>query len=173
MKEKDNSGIRNAESEIKNRFRYSNFAEVFGELQNVHRVRRSLSEKLLAPGVLLFLLVFGIITHLANRDVWTIPCCIVIPALLFSIVVWHLFTTRKDELRIYANGFTYQSGRKLQSCLWTEIETCTRREPNQRELIELAGKPNPLASVVKKNGESIAFEPDVPGTHEIAEKSKI
>jgi len=153
-----------------NRFRYSNFAEVYGELQNVYRVRRSLSEQLISPGALLFLLVFGVITYVATRDLWTIPCCIVVPLLLFSMVVWHLFSSRKDELRIYEHGFTYQSGRNLQSCLWTEIETCTRRQPTDREVMELAAEADSLSSVVKKNGEQIAFETDVPGTTEIAKR---
>jgi hypothetical protein len=150
-----------------NRFRYSNFTEVFGELRSVHRVRRSLSEKLLAPSALFFLLVFGVITYIASRDAWTIPCCIVIPLLMFCLVIWHLFTTRKDELRIYENGFTYQSAKNLQSCLWTEIETYLHRERNTREITELADGAFPLGSVEKKNGEQIVFDHDVPGTDEI------
>ena len=156
-----------------NRFRYSNFAEVFGELRGVHRVRRGCAENFLPLGALLFLLVFGVITYVASRDAWAIPCCILLPLLLFAAASWHLFSTRSDELRIYEKGFTYQSGRKLQSCLWTEIETCTRREPNNRELGELAADAFPLASVTKKNGDVIAFETDVPGTPEIARRSPI
>ncbi len=150
-----------------NRFRYSNFAEVYGKLRNVYRVRRNFGEKFLPPAVLLFLVVFGVITYIASRDAWAIPCCIVIPVFLFCMAVWQLFTTRRDELRIYENGFTYQSGKKLQSCLWTEIETYTHRELNNREITALADGEFPLASIEKKNGEQLAFESDVPGTPEI------
>lgn len=150
-----------------NRFRYSNFAEVFGTLQNVYRVRRSFAENFLAPAVLLFLVVFGVITYVASRDVWTLPCCIVLPVALLGMAVWHLFSTRRDELRIYEKGFTYQSGKNLQSCLWTEIESCRHRQLNEREMIELGDEVHPLASVEKKNGEEIAFDHDLPGTPEI------
>jgi hypothetical protein len=116
-----------------NRFKYSNFAEVFGELQDVYRVRRGVLEKIFIPGVILFLVVFGVITYVASEDVWTIPFCIVVPVLMFCSIVRHIFSTRSDELRIYENGFTSKGGKKLQSCLWTEIETCTPRERNERK----------------------------------------
>ena len=150
-----------------NRFRYSNFTEVFGELQNVYRVRRSFAEKFLSPAVLFFLVVFGVITYVATRDYWTIPCCIVLPVIMFCLAAWQIFSTRRDELRIYENGFTYKSGRSLQSCLWNEIETYTHRERNNREITELADGLFPLGSVEKKNGELIDFDADLPGTPEI------
>jgi hypothetical protein len=150
-----------------NRFKYSNFTEVFGELQNIHRVRRSFSEKFLPPAVLFFLIPFGVITYVASRDLWTLPCCVVLPVLLFGLAVWHLFSTRRDELRIYENGFTYKSGKTLHSCLWTEIETLQPRELNNREITELAGALCPLGAVEKKNGARIDFDADVPGTPEI------
>ena len=161
--------------EENNRFTYSNFREVFGELQNVYRVKRSKAEIILIPGVLLFLLTFGVITYVASRDAWTIPCCIVVPLLLFSLVVWQFVSTRKDELRIYENGFTYRAAKKLHACLWTEIKTYHHRELNNREITELADGVFPLGAVEKKNGEQIDFDSDVPGTPEIIaryEKSK-
>jgi hypothetical protein len=161
--------------EENNRFTNSNFREVFGELENVYRLERSKAEIILIPGVLFFLLAFGVITYVANRDLWTIPCCIVVPLLLFSLVVWQFISTRKDELRIYENGFTYRAAKNLQSCLWTEITTYHHRERNNREITEPAGDVFPLGAVEKKNGERIDFDHDLPGTPDIIarfEKSK-
>ena len=149
------------------RFRNSNFTEVFGALQNVHRVRRSFAEKFLPPAVLLFLVTFGVITYVATRDLWTIPCCVGLPVLMFCLAVWHLFSTRKDELRIYENGFTYKGGKNLRSCLWSEIETYRHREPNNHEIAALEEGEFSLGAVEKKNGERIDFDHDVPGTPEI------
>ena len=151
-----------------NRFKNSNFAEVYGELQRVHRVRRSLTDIYLPLGALLFLLAFGVITYVAADDRWTFPCCVVLPLLLFILAAWHLFSTRRDELRIYEHGFTYQSGGNLQACLWSEIETCTPRERTARELAEPAADAFPLGWIEKRGGARIAFDPDVPGTPEIA-----
>ena len=156
--------------EENNRFKYSNFNEVFGELQNVYYIKRGAAEKIFVPAVLFFLIPFGVITYVASKDWWTIPCCIVVPVLLFCLAVWQIYTTRKDELRIYENGFTHKSGKNLQSCLWTEVETYTYRERNSREIAELPDDVFPLGSVEKQNGEVIGFDFDLPGTPELTEK---
>lgn len=153
--------------EENNRFKNSNFNDVYGELQNVYTVRRGCADKFLAPGVLLFLVVFGVITYVASDDWLTIPCCVVLPVLMFAMASWQLFSTRGDELRIYEHGFSYKSGKNLQACLWTEIKECQQRERNERELKELTDGAVPLGAVEKKNGETIDFETDVPGTEEI------
>lgn len=149
------------------RFKNSNFDEVFGALEKVYRIERSLSETLLPPAVLFFLIPFGIITYVASEDRLTIPCCIVLPVLLFSLTVWQLFTTRRDELRIYENGFTYRGGKTLSACLWTEIKTYQHRERNNREISTLPDGVFGLGAVEKKNGERIEFDHDIPGTPEI------
>jgi len=154
--------------EENNRFKNSNFSEVYGELRNVYKVRRGYADKFLAPGALLFLVVFGVITYVATRDWLTIPCCIVVPILMFALASWQLFTTRRDELRIYENGFTHKSGNDLQACLWTEIKDCRLRERNEREMNELADGTIPLAAIEKKNGKTIDFDSDLPGTNEIS-----
>jgi len=150
-----------------NRFKYSNFDEVFGELLNVYRVKRGLSEKIFVPAVLFFLIPFGVITYIASEDKWTIPFCIGIPVLMFLMVVWQLFSTRRDELRIYENGFTYKTRKDLQVCLWTEIASYEHRERQGREFTELADGIFPLGAVEKKNGELIAFDFNLSGTPEI------
>ncbi len=158
-----------------NRYSNSNFDEVFGKLQNVYRVRRGITENIVVPAVLFFPVTFGIITYIATRDFRTIPCCIALPVLMFSLAVWQIFSTRKDELRIYENGFTYKGGKNLEACLWQEIKTYDYRERNNREITELDDSVFPLGSVEKNNGEVIAFDFDLPGTPEIIarfEKSK-
>lgn len=156
--------------EENNRFKYSNFAEVFGSLQKIHRVRRGCTENLVVPGMLFFCLIFAVLTYVASGDLWTIPVCVLPFLLLFGGLVWHLFKTRRDELRIYESGFTYQSGRNLQTCLWAEIRLLESREPMVRQIIPLENGRIPLDSVKKKNGEIIAFDDDLPGTTEIIEK---
>lgn len=86
---------------------------------------------------------------------------------MFSLAVLQIFSTRKDELRIYENGFTYKGGKNLQACLWQEIKTCDHRERNNMEIAELDDDAFPLGSVEKHNGEVIAFDFDLPGTPEI------
>lgn len=150
-----------------NRFKNSNFNEVYGELRNIYKVRRGCTDKFLAPAVLLFLVVFGVITYLSSNDWLTIPCCVALPVLLFAMASWQLFTTRGDELRIYENGFSYKSGRNLQACLWSEIKECRSRERNEREINELTDGAMPLGAIEKTNGETIDFDSDMPGTEEI------
>lgn len=150
-----------------NRFKNSNFNEVYGELQNVHAVRRGCADKFLAPAALLFLVVFGVIVYVSSNDSLTIPCCIVLPVLLFATASWQIFSTRGDELRIYENGFTYKSGKDLQACLWTEIKECRIRERSEREVGELTDGAFPLGAIEKESGETIDFETDLPGTEEI------
>lgn len=149
------------------RFQHSNFKNVFGELQSVHRVKREKFEIIVIPAVLFFLFLFGVVTYIAAEDWLALPVCVVIPFLLFCGVVWQLLRTRRDELRIYESGFTYQSDRNLQTCLWHEVKVFRRREFNQRELSALEGGKFPLASVEKKDGEVIAFDHDLTGTSEL------
>jgi len=152
------------------RFKNTNFADVFGELKSVHSPRRGCFENFGIPAILFFLLIFGVLTYVGSQDKLTIPFCIVIPFLLFCMMMWHLYTTRRDELRIYENGFTYKSGHHIQTCLWKEIKICNHRERNDREMAELKENEFPIGSVEKKNGEVIAFETDISGTHEILKR---
>lgn len=157
----------------KNRFQFSNFREVFGELEKVHRVRRSKFQIIIIPALIFLLLLGGIIAYTETRDVWVIPFCVLLPFLLFAGLVWHLFSTRRDELRIYENGFTYKGGKNLQACLWSEIKFFYHRELNELEMTELKAGIFPLGSVEKKSGEVIAFDPGLPGTPEITERFEL
>lgn len=149
------------------RLKNSNFDEVFGELQAVHRVRRGCFDYLFIP-LLVFIFLAGAVAYFYDTRDWVaVPCCIVPTFLMLAAILRHLLTTRKDELRIYENGFTYRSGGKLQTCLWTEIETCRQRARHSREIGVPVSDDSPLGSVEKKNGETIVFENDLTGTPEI------
>ena len=148
-------------------FSFSNFSEVFGGLQSVHRVRRSKFEIIFIPAIIFLLFLFGVVTYVASEDVWAIPFCVIVPFLLFCGLIWHLFSTRGDELKIYQNGFTYKSRKKTQACLWKEIKTCHRRERTNQEITELEEGIFPIGAVEKRNGEVIDFTDDLQGMTEI------
>ncbi len=157
----------------KNRFTYSNFKDVFGELQSVHRVRRGIFEIIVIPSLIFFLFLGGIIAYRETQDIWVIPICVLPFFLMFCGIIWHLVSTRKDELKIYQNGFTYKGGKNIQSCLWKEIKTYHHRELNSREIAEFENETFPLSSIEKKNGEIIEFDHDLPGTPEIIKRVSI
>lgn len=144
----------------------SNFNAVFGELEDVYRIRWG-GEVIGIPLLLLVALVGGVFYYLDSRDWLTIPCCIAPSLLVLGSFVWSTVATRRDELRIYEKGFTYRSGKQLQTCLWTEIKTYRHRERKGYN----PDNPNPdefeIGSVEKKNGEQIAFDPDIGGTNVI------
>ncbi len=153
-----------------NRFKYSNFKEVFGELQSIHRVRRSIFEIIVITLIIFLLFLGGVIAYQETQDIWVIPICMLPFLLMFCGIVWHIFSTRKDELRIYENGFTYKGGKVLHSCLWKEIKSYHHRELNSAEINELENEIFPLGSIEKKNGEIIGFDHDLPGTQEIGRR---
>ena len=150
-----------------NRFKNSNFGAVFGAPVDVQRAGRGCGETFAAPGALLFLVGFGALVYVSSNDPWTIPLCVGPPLLMFGLVLRQMFASRHDELRIYQNGFTYKSGRNLQTCLWKEIRNYRHRERNHREITALENGVVPLGAVEKKNGEVIEFDSDLPGTTEI------
>ncbi len=104
-----------------NSFEFSNFHEVFGKLQSTHRVRRSKFEIVVIPSIIFLVFLFGVLIYIASEDVLVIPVCVIVPFLLFCGLIRHLFSTGKDELKFYQNGFTYKSKQKTQSWLWKDI----------------------------------------------------
>ncbi len=150
------------------RFKYSDFKEVFGDLQSVHGVRQNKSENLVVLGATLFLFLLGIGTFIGSESYWTIPFCVLPSFLPVCLIVWSIFSNKNDELRIYQNGFTYKSRKKLQTCLWEQIKTYNLRPGEQRETREIEQAIFPLESVEKKNGELIGFAPALRGTNDIA-----
>lgn len=152
------------------RFKNSNFGDLFGSLQKTHYLRRGCGEKVFLPGMVFFCVILGLIAYIASGDWLTIPVCVLPFLLLFFALVRDLYKTRRDELRIYEHGFTFQSGNDLQTCLWTEMKRIKRREPPPGEILRLENGKTPLESVKKKSGELISFDYDMPGTSEILEK---
>lgn len=155
---------------MENRFTNSNFKEVFGELESIHRVRRSKIQTIVIPTIFFLFLFFAVIAYRETQDIWVLPVCVLPSLLMLCGIIWHLFSTRNDELKIYKNGFTYRGGKRLQSCLWKEIKTYYYRERNSSEIAEFESVGFPLGSVEKKNGEIIEFDHDLPGTHIISKK---
>ena len=148
-------------------FRNSDFAAVFGELEETHRVRRGCLELVVMPALVLLPLLLGVVAYTESRDWAAIPICVVPPALFAGVIIWHLFSTLGDVLRIYENGFTYKSGRRLQVCRWEDVAEWQKAEGDP-------GPPDghpPLASVTKRSGEVIVFSDNLPGTAKIAERS--
>lgn len=158
------------QSGVDRRFANTDFAEVFGRLEKTHPLRRGCLDDAFVLGSLLFLFGFGLITYIASSDVIAIPICVVVPLFIFLGALWTVVASRGDELRIYENGFTYRCGRKLRICLWRDIRSFRRREPNHLELGILPDDAVPLLSVEKSDGETIAFDPEQTGTHEIFER---
>ncbi len=94
--------------------------KTLGELKATYRARNSWAE-VFPLGLLLLLAVFGVIMPIANENVWLAPACSLPMAIPFCLYLGNLIRTRKDELQIYENGFTYLSSKKFSTCLWHEI----------------------------------------------------
>jgi hypothetical protein len=155
-----------------NRYKFSNFEEVFGELKSVHKVKRSISLTITVLSALLFVLIFGVITYIASDDILTLPFCVLLPLAMFCFVFWHLFSTKNDQLKIYQNGFTYKNTKTLQACLWDEIKSYERTDLRNRQPKEIEQAIFPLDSIRKTNGEIIDFTNGLEGTTEIERRFK-
>ena len=154
----------------KDRFQFSNFDEVFGELQSVHHLKRNIFHTLIVPAILFFIFLGGVIAYRETGDFGALSFCALPFFVLFCGVIRHSFVVRRDELRIYKNGFSYRRRKTLQTCLWSEILYCNRREPNEFENPETGIKFYPLDYIGKKNGETITFDFYMTGTPLIAER---
>lgn len=125
-----------------------------GELQKVYRVKFGCRQIFLF-GFILFPWAFFTITMLATQGFILLVFVIPLSAALFLLLRAYL-EERHDELRIYENGFTYfQTRKKLQSCLWKEIDHFIRAKN--------AG----FDGVRKKNGEAIYWSTQMPGIDDL------
>lgn len=154
----------------RDRFQFSNFDELFGELQSVHRLRRNIFHTMIVPALLFFISLGGVIAYRETGDFWALPFCALPFFVLFCGVIWHSFVVRRDELRIYENGFSYRTRKKIQTCLWSEIFFFDVREFNEFENPETDIKLYPLGYVVKNNDETINFDFYMTGTPLLAER---
>lgn len=154
------------------RFQFSNFDELFGELHSVHRSKPSKFQTIIVPAILFLLFLGGIVVYRASGEFWTLPVCALPFLVLLCGVLRNLFVVRRDELRIYENGFLLRSGDNLKTCLWTELYFFDLRQLSEPEKEKKNKKDRPLAYVAKQNGENINFGLSMTGTHLIAEKFK-
>lgn len=152
------------------KFSNSNFKEVFGKLESVHGLKRSFFEKFIIPATVFGCFLFGILLYVSSEDWLTIPVCVVPFLVLFLGLVWYLFVSRRDELRIYENGFTLYSRNKVHSCLWSEIKSYDYREPFPREIGKIKEGSFPLDWIEKKNGEKILFDSNLEETEKLLER---
>ena len=136
-----------------------NYHPILGELQSVHRtpLGRRLLLRVAATAVAALGLYLSVITFTATDVVASVIrsfCCAVIPISVWIFMLADLFATAKDELRIYRKGFIYQSGRDMQSCLWTEIA-------------DIDSSHGSINSIKKTSGELIVFSVDKKGNEEL------
>ena len=148
----------------------SNLQEVFGQLEKVYRIKRGFSENYIIPAILFLLFLFSLLLYFTSEDWLTIPVCVVPFFLLFCGLVWNLFISRRDELRIYENGFTLHGNKNFQTCLWSEIKSYDYRERLSHEIETLKEGSFPLDWIEKKNGEKIFFDSNLEGTDEILKR---
>ncbi|MEP6922909.1 MAG: DUF6585 family protein [Pyrinomonadaceae bacterium] len=153
-----------------NRIGLSSYNQFLGTLQTVYRVERSKFKTIFIHSIICLVFLFGVLTFFGSKDLCMIPVCVILPFSVFCLMVWDTFSTRNDELRIYQNGFTYKGGKKLQTCLWQEIETYRQRRRALRETWEIEQGIFPLDSVKKTNGELIVFTDGLRGTAEICKR---
>ncbi len=155
-------------------FKNSDFDQAFGELISVHRARFEwitvlwvfFALVLLVPGL-------GILSeHYLGGSV-CIAC-----SLPFFYLAWMQFANRRDELRIYQNGFTYTSRNDIQTCLWSEAASfsfTTSMNHNYTEKVsDIVGESiaHELTGVIKTNGRHIEFREGIIDPAELIAKAK-
>lgn len=128
---------------------------ILGDLQNTYYVKMNF--RYFLPGCAVFyLFLFGVSIFIASKDFVLLFACAALPFALFCWLVWSLFAERKDELKVYKNGFTYQSRKEFHLCLWDEIEDYTT-----------VRRGNELTAVKKSNGKWIHFANEIQGLDEL------
>ena len=149
-----------------------------GELRSVHRP--STARLWLMALVALALLSFVLLGLLALLNSWISGAainkngmlnsifgptiCLGVPVLLLSLICSFLLkdfrkwsTTRTSKLTIFEKGFTYESGGRIETCIWDDIKDITFRR------VEVASKHSPprrvnlIRSIVKKDGEMVSL----------------
>jgi len=129
--------------------------QTLGELKATYHVKGNLFE--LFPLALLLLVAgFGVIMPIANNNALLIPACSIPMAIPFFVYLWSIVSTRKDELKVFENGFTYQTRKELVSCLWDEIEdySTVRRSDD-------------ISGIKKENGPWISLASNMQGIDDL------
>ncbi|MDQ6787398.1 MAG: hypothetical protein M3033_11385 [Acidobacteriota bacterium] len=148
----------------------SDIIQSLGELKDVYRVELKL-KRFLPIIVLFFLFLLGLYIliepfYLSYSLAWKKDAMIffailksAILILPFPFALWFVLRGARDELKIYANGFTYRSRKGLQTCLWKEIKDGTW-------VLDLDNREK-MTSVVKHNSEKIIFTYAMQGLDEL------
>ena len=128
-----------------------------GELKAAYNVKNTISE-IVPLGMLLLLAGFGAIIPLANNNLWLIPGCFLPLAIPLCLYLWEIIRTRKDELKIYENGFTYLSRKGMADCFWHEIEdySTVRRKSDIASIKKASG---PWIKIAKNMQGTVDLEP--------------
>jgi len=127
-----------------------------GNLQKTFHVKIRLRN--LGP---IFLLMFpafmGVAAIFAVPDIVGKIFCSVPAIFPLFIYLWFLFSSRRDEMRIYDNGFSYWNKGQTTECLWSQIEDYDTTKTAFSKL------PDSLISIKKENGPWIPIAMDMQG----------
>jgi len=126
-----------------------------GPLKATYYVKRRVGDYIPLAAVL-FVAVFGVGTFLVSRDILALFVCSLPPVIALVMLAWTLYSSRRDELKIFENGFTYQSRKELISCLWNEIEDYS-----------LERRSSVISGVKKENGPWISFASEMQGLEDL------
>lgn len=134
--------------------------QTLGSLKATYRVKRKVGDYV-PLGAMLFIAVFGIGTFLASKDVLTLFVCALPTVMAFVLVAWQLFWGRHDELKLFENGFSYQTRKELNSCLWHEIADYSISGKG------LVSRGDDLVGIKKESGLWISFAEGMQGRDEL------
>ena len=129
--------------------------KTLGPLKATYHVKRKVWDYV-PLGAVLFVAVFGVGTFLASRDILALFVCSLPPVIGFALLVWTYISDRKDELKVFENGFSYQTRKDLVSCLWDEIEDYS-----------VVRRSNDISAVKKENGPWINFANNMQGIDDL------
>jgi hypothetical protein len=81
-----------------------------------------------------------------------------VPTILPIIVyVWLLFSERRDEMKVFENGFSYRTKKQTTECLWEQIEDYTVAGAALSKL------PDDLTAIKKEDGPWITIAMEMQG----------
>ena len=88
----------------------------------------------------------GVVAIFAVPDIVGKLICFVPGTLPLIIYMWSILSERKDEMRIFENGFSYRNKGQTIECLWDQIEDYSMAGVADSEVPDL------IESIKKDNG---------------------
>ncbi|MGH9820844.1 MAG: hypothetical protein ACRD43_11800, partial [Pyrinomonadaceae bacterium] len=128
--------------------------QTLGVLKATYGVKRKVWDYI-PLGAVLFIAVFGVGTFLVSKDVLALFVCSLPTVIAFVLVAWQFFFTRRDELKVFENGFSYQTRKGLVTCLWDEIADYS--------VVRWGG----ISAIKKENGPWISFAGNMQGIDDL------